>query len=239
MMWNAVRANAVFLFSVLLAVLLLLLCLPGSEGWSVDWSQHASSAYWQNYRAHLEYLGTRTPSNIDDLAFERVPLAAGQYWRLITGHFIHLNLHHALMNSAGLVMLGLYFRRDFSLPAWIGLILLSSLTISLGLWWTQPGLVAYVGFSGVLHALLYAGILLSWKEMPRINAVVMLLLVARLAWEHSPAYDPAYLAGWIHGLVAPAAHFFGALTGLAWGLVCLYRQRVAHSEPATPADQTS
>jgi len=154
---------------------------------------------------------------------------------VVTGHLIHLNVHHALMNGAGLVMLGLYFRRDFSLLAWVGLIVLSCFTISAGLWWGQPQLIAYVGFSGVLHALLYAGIIRTWKEMPAINAVVLALLLGRLVWEHSAAYNPAYLMGWIHGLVAPAAHFYGAITGLVWGLVSVWWRPVVRPAPAEPA----
>jgi len=228
-MRNVVRANAVFLFSIALALCMLLLSLP-LAGWSQPWPLHLSLAWWQQYAAHVDYLLARTPADINALAYERPGLAAGQYWRLLTGHFIHLNMHHALMNAAALVMLGLYFRHDFSLPAWVWLILLSCLTISLGLWWGQPQLLAYVGFSGVLHALLYAGIIRTWKEMPRINSVVLALLFGRLAWEHSALYNPAYLMGWIHGLVAPAAHFYGALTGLAWGLLSLRRR----PEPAPP-----
>lgn len=228
-MRNAVSANAVLLFSIVLALLMLLLCLPLS-GWTVAMPLHVSLGWWRQYAGHVDYLFSRTPADINALAYERPGLAAGQYWRLLTGHLIHLNMHHALMNSAALVMLGLYFRHDFSLPAWAGLILLSCLSISLGLWWGQPQLMAYVGFSGVLHALLYAGVIRTWKEMPRINSVVLALLFGRLVWEHSALYNPAYLMGWIHGLVAPAAHLYGALTGLAWGLLSLWRR----PDPAPP-----
>lgn len=220
-MWSAVRRNAVFVSALILALALVALCLPGS-GWLEGWRPEGLSAGPQYWLDHAQFLASRSPSLINAYSYERPPIASGEWWRLLTGHFMHLNLHHALMNSAGLVLLGLYFRRDFSLSGWLGLTATACLTISAGLWWGEPGLMAYVGFSGVLHALLYAGIIQSWKEMPRINALVFAVLVGRLIWEHSSAYNPAYLMGWIHGLVAPAAHFYGALTGTVWGLVTLW-----------------
>jgi rhomboid family GlyGly-CTERM serine protease len=227
---NAVRPSAVFPVSLILAVLILLLSLPsaGIVRPLAPSSQLASLEYGREYGrlwlAQLDQWLSLSPTLLDRLAYIRV-LLGSEWWRLLTAHFIHLNLHHALMNAAGLAMLGYYFRHDLSLRAWLGLMLLSCLTISLGLWLWQPQLIAYVGFSGVLHALLYAGLILSWKDMPRVTSIVLVLLLGRLVWEHSPAYDPNYLQGWIHAQVAPAAHFFGALTGTAWGLASLWRER--------------
>lgn len=232
-MWSVVRRNAVFVSALVLALVLLALCLPGS-GWLDGWRPAGISTgprYWLN---HVQFLAGRSPGLINAYAYERPPIVSGEWWRLLTGHFMHLNLHHALMNGAGLVLLGLYFRRDFSLAGWLGLTAASCLTISAGLWWGEPDLMAYVGFSGVLHALLYAGIIQSFREMPRVNAAVLAVLVARLCWEHSAAYNPGYLMGWIHGLVAPAAHLYGALTGTIWGLVTVWLRGRAPADP-TPA----
>src|ERR1700730_14155789 len=39
------------------------------------------------------------------LRYDRAGLAAGQWWRLLTGHIVHLDLEHAGLNSLGLVLM--------------------------------------------------------------------------------------------------------------------------------------
>lgn len=218
---KVLRDNAVLLTSLFLAVLVISLALPPLALFKLGLENPAlvrHGGFW-----HM--LAAPPSSFLDALAFERPLILEGQYWRLLTAHIVHLNINHALMNAAGLGLLGYYFRRDFSFGGWAGLLLVSMLTISAGLWWGQPWLVGYAGLSGVLHALLYAGLVVTWKEMPRLNSLVLALLVGRLVWEHSPGYDPLYLQAVINGRVIPAAHFYGAMTGLAWGLATLWWQR--------------
>lgn len=215
-MLKPLRANAVWWFSLSLALGMLALCMP-LQGWGYEWPPRLQWSWWHDYLLQADYLLTRTPPATPKLAFIRPAILSGEWWRLLTGHFIHLNFHHALSDSAGLLIMGFYFRQDFSLRDWVLLIVLASVGISAGLWWWHPELVAYVGFSGVLHALLFAGILRSWSAMPMINGVVMALMLARLCYEQSSWYDPAYMMGWLHGLIAPEAHLYGAVIGLCFG----------------------
>lgn len=213
--------NAVFLLSLLFAIVILILALPPASLLQQALAHPAllgHAAYWQA-------LAAPPPHSLDLLAYERPLIAQGQYWRLLGGHIVHLNINHALMNCAGLLLLAYYFRRDFSPLSWFGLILVSMLSISAGLWWGLPWLIGYAGLSGVLHALLYAGLIVTWRELPRANSIVLALMIGRLFWEHSAAYDPMYLEGVIHGRVIPAAHFFGAMTGAAWGLLTVFWPR--------------
>ncbi len=175
------------------------------------------------------------PASLPALAYEPAAMAAGEWWRGLSGQVVHLNFNHALMNAAGLAMLGLYFNRDFSLRAWLGLMLAAGLVIALMLWWREPGLSRYAGFSGVLHALLFAGLIRTWRELPWINSLVLLVLLGRLVWEQSPGYDPLYLVDWIGGRVMPTAHLGGALAGLAWGLLSLLPPFAAESRTPPPA----
>jgi len=98
--------------------------------------------------------------------------------------------------------------------------------ISLGLWFKQPGLLAYVGFSGVLHGLLYFGVLRLLPSAPALAGTVLAVLIGRQIWEQTGAYDPDYLRTMIHGRVMPDAHLFGALTGLVLGAWSLWRDRL-------------
>lgn len=167
------------------------------------------------------------PASADLLRYQREAIAEGQLWRVFTGHFVHLNLAHALLNAAGTLMLAVFLSREISARDWWTLTLIAPFTISLGLWFKQPDLLGYVGFSGVLHGLIYFGVLRLLPSAPALAATVLLLLIGRQLWEQTGAYDPEYLRAMIHGRVMPDAHLFGALTGLVLGGWSLWRDRPA------------
>lgn len=172
------------------------------------------------------------PGAADLLCYQREAIAGGQWWRVFTGHFVHLNFSHALMNGIGTLLLAAVLREELPAREWWWLVLVAPWVISLGLWWKQPDLVSYVGFSGVLHGLLYCGVLRLLPQAPVLALGVLAFLVARQGWEQTAAYDPDYLRGLIGGRVMPDAHLFGALTGVAFGLLGLARQRL-HKAGAT------
>lgn len=166
------------------------------------------------------------PSSLQLLEYRRAAIAGGEWWRLFTGHFVHLNLAHALLNGSGALLLAVVLADELRPREWWIAVLLAPLAISAGLWLRQPGLQGYAGFSGVLHGLLYLGVLRLLPRAPALAGTVLLLLVCRQIWEQTPAYNPDYLQGVIHGRVMPDAHLFGALTGLVLGLFFLRRTRL-------------
>ena len=38
------------------------------------------------------------------LRFDRAGIAAGGWWRLLTAHIVHLDVHHLILNELGLVL---------------------------------------------------------------------------------------------------------------------------------------
>src|ERR671925_423667 len=46
------------------------------------------------------------------LSYDREALAAGQWWRLLTAHLIHLDIRHALLNDLGFALMWALFARD-------------------------------------------------------------------------------------------------------------------------------
>lgn len=173
------------------------------------------------------------PASQDLLRYQRLDIAQGELWRAFSGHFVHLNFSHALLNSIGTLMLAWVMRDEISRRDWWTVTLLAPFVISLGLWFKQPALIGYVGFSGVLHGLLYFGVLRMLPRAPLLALTVLLLLLGRQVWEQTGFYNPDYLRGLIAGRVMPDAHLFGALTGLLLGAWSLWRDR-AGSGPEAP-----
>lgn len=159
------------------------------------------------------------------LRYERAEiLQEHEFWRLLSGHFVHLGWPHLLLNLAGCLLVWLLFRRDYRLSQWALLIMGTALGISLGFLWLNPTLDWYVGLSGLLHGLFAAG-LLSWLREGGIDSwLVFLVFAAKLGWEQwvGPLPLTSESAG---GPVIVDAHFYGALSGAALAALLLFAGR--------------
>lgn len=186
----------------------------------------ASPLPWALTLAGLFLLLALWPGAEPALRYQREAILEGQVWRVFTGHFVHLNLNHALLNGAGTLMLAAFLPRELPVRYWWPVLLLAPFVISLGLWLRQPALLSYVGFSGVLHGLLYLGVIRLLPVAPVLAGIVLAVLVGRQLWEQTAAYDPNYMRSLIGGRVMPDAHLFGGLTGAVLGLCSLWRDRL-------------
>lgn len=148
------------------------------------------------------------------LRYDRELVAAGEWWRLLSGNFVHLGLGHLLLDVTGLALLLLFFRDVFAPRDWALASLAGALVVGAGLWFLNPQVANYVGISGVLHTLLFAGLLLSFRYNPLINGAVFAAMAYRLWTEQQPGYDVHYMQEFMGGAVLVDAHLYGALAAL-------------------------
>lgn len=91
----------------------------------------------------------------------------GECWRMLSAHFVHLGVWHALANLAGLALviecLGAWTRPDEALA----MMLVSALAIIAGLALRDPAVGWYAGLSGVVHGLWAGCALLGWLRQSR------------------------------------------------------------------------
>ena len=150
------------------------------------------------------------------LRYDRPGLAAGQWWRLLTAHVVHLDLEHAALNSLGLVLMWALFARDYRPGQW-ALILLSAITaIDAGLWLRDSTVVWYVGCSGVLHGVMAAGTVAHLRRRDLDGWLLAAFIIVKVAYEQQTGALPFADSG--AGVIVDA-HLFGALGGLAVALV--------------------
>jgi len=147
--------------------------------------------------------------------YERTPIAAGEWWRLLTAHVVHLDAGHAVLNAAGLALLWTLFARAHGVRAWLLILMIVVAVIDSGFWWMSTQLRWYVGASGLLHGIFLAGCLAMIRARDRIGVLAAVILMGKLAWEHwhGPLpFEPA-------DRVVTVAHLYGAAGGAVAGLL--------------------
>ena len=164
----------------------------------------------------------------ETLPYDRAAiLAGGEYARLVTAHFFHYDLAHLAWNLVGLALVAALFAREFDLRGWIAILFASTVAVDLGFLVFEPQLQWYVGFSGVLHGLMAAGLCAwLWRTPDAITALVAGLFAFKLGWEHLVGPLP-FTASTLAVPVIHQAHTYGAVGGTAAALWILWRQRPA------------
>jgi rhomboid family GlyGly-CTERM serine protease len=164
--------------------------------------------------AALVLLGLSGEAGRELLRYERLAVLHGEYWRLVTGHFVHGSSQHLLLNAVGLGLIAGLFPREYSVRGWLLILVSSLVTIDIGFVWLEPQLEWYVGLSGVLHGALAAGAIGWWKHESKPLALALTaVLVGKLAWEQWQGALP--LSGDMPVVVD--AHLYGALGGALAG----------------------
>ncbi len=165
---------------------------------------------------------------LDQLMYHRVAIENGQLWRILTGHLVHSNLWHLLLNLASLTMIGLLFSQHLSIKLWSAVFALSGLLISACYYFILPEYQHYVGLSAILYAVIIIGALLDLKEQMLIASLVLLVVTGRVIWQQFYGSVES-LAELIGDRVAIESHLFGIVTGYVIGLLLLWRQRTVSS----------
>lgn len=151
--------------------------------------------------------------------WDREGIANGEWWRLVTGHLVHLDMSHAVLNLAAIALMLIIVGRAWSARRWFGLIVVAMVVIDAGLWWLTD-LEWYVGFSGVVHAMAAAALVQPLVARDPLAWVVGLLGLTKLLYEIRFGALPFLV--WAGGMsavpVVTEVHALGAVAGLAYGL---------------------
>ncbi len=152
------------------------------------------------------------------LEYQRLGVTGGEFWRLISGHLVHLGWGHLLMNLLGFWLIyHLFFRDGMPETTCIYGLIFLTLSTSAGLFLLSTSIDWYRGFSGILHGLLVWALLREIRQHPT-NAVLLLLLIAKLIWEQLSGPIPGSEAI-AKGRVIVDAHLYGGLSGaLLWSM---------------------
>ena len=138
-------------------------------------------------------------------AFYKPFVLAGEYWRLLTAGFVHVDLWHLAMNMMALFSLGKIFEPLLGVRRYL-LILIPSIIVGSLFVLSSPENSFVVGLSGGIYGLLAAYVTLilrtgGWR-MPPVRAALMNMLFINLLLNFLPNISVhAHLGGFVTGLI--------------------------------------
>ncbi len=162
----------------------------------------------------LVLLALFEPRLVSVLQYDRQALLAGEWWRLWTGHLLHTNSWHLVMNLAGLAVITMLHGNYYRHGQFLFLLLSGFCLISLALLFWSPAIGLYVGLSGWLHALLVFGACEDIRRNWSSGWLILAGVGAKVCWEQWQGAS-ADLVTLIEADVAVDAHLYGAVCGAA------------------------
>jgi len=160
------------------------------------------------------------------LEFDREAILRGELWRLWGAHLVHFSPAQAIADALVFSLAGVFAARTLGGRNWWMGLLLAAASISLGLLWLAPDLVAYRGLSGLASAtLLLAGIGIG-NTRPALRPLLWWCAVALLL---KTVADACGLAAGLGTLpdgvrIEWRAHALGAMVGATWWWITSRRQ---------------
>ena len=158
-------------------------------------------------------------------------------WRLLTGHLVHLNWTHALINAAAWLALAHLFSPVLDVRRQLLCMAAGAFVISAALAIAYPTVEWYRGASGALHALFFAGATAALFQasrrprrwLPLLWAAALLAGGAIKIALELPRGGATPYAEWLGANTVPQAHLAGAAVGIGLGM--LFGRR-PHNNPS-------
>lgn len=159
------------------------------------------------------------------LEFNRIAIAHGELWRLLTGHLVHFNASHAAWDiGATLGLVAALHCLGERIATLLRPTLVTAIAISAAVWFLCPEIERYRGLSGITCALF--GLLLcriagrartrgDWLLLALV-AVASTAFVAKLVFELTTAVT-IFTSSGDDFVPVPLSHTVGFVTGCAWG----------------------
>lgn len=150
----------------------------------------------------------------NDLVFHRTAIDLGQWWLILSGNFVHSNYPHLFMNLAGLWIFGFIFFDNLSLKTFTISTIILCISVGAGLYFFNPELQKYYGFSGALYGLFLVGATTALLARDWFTGIVVtLFIIGKIIWDliYGGSSSSAELIG---VPVAIHAHLYGAISAL-------------------------
>ena len=166
----------------------------------------------------LSLVGTLSPTVAELLIYDRDAIGAGEVWRLLSGHLVHLTSPHLLADLTVFVVSGCLIERERGGDCgWLYLVM--GAAIGVALWSLDTSLARFGGLSGLAYGNVAFLALSMCRRQPhqRVPATAILAtLIVKLVSDF--VYPGASLMGSVSQpfVSVPLAHLVGVLTAGAF-----------------------
>ena len=156
----------------------------------------------------------------DKLVYHRNAIADLELWRFLSGHFLHTNFAHFVLNASAIILLWSLHGQFYSISQYLGLFLFSAMFTSFGLYWFSPDLMQYVGLSGILHGIFVWGAIMDIKHQDKTGYLLFFGVWLKVVYEQifGASQEVSQL---IDANVAIDAHLWGTIAGTCYALISL------------------
>ncbi|OUS02163.1 rhombosortase [Gammaproteobacteria bacterium 42_54_T18] len=160
------------------------------------------------------------------LSLKREMISQGEWWRIITGQFVHLTTNHTLLNATGYIILCFGFRKEVTATEEMITLFIATIGVGLGIYWFNPEMAWYAGLSGAIYGLLVSNAMIGAKKTPYLSAFFLFFVTTKIIYEQFFAEPDRATAALIGGEVAIDSHLYGAIVGIIPGAFWVWRRRV-------------
>ena len=103
------------------------------------------------------------PHTNDLLIYDRDAVISGEWWRLLTGQFIHIGIGHLFWDVSAFLMLATLVEPEGRKSYW-GLLACATIPVGLFIYQFMPHITYYAGLSGALNTLFVVTTYDLWKR---------------------------------------------------------------------------
>ena len=148
------------------------------------------------------------------LRYNYTELQNQQSWRILTGHFIHTNWGHLLLNSAAFMALWALHGKFYQPRKLFSFVIMNACMITAYVYFFTD-INIYSGFSGVLHGLIVWGAIRDIENKDKTGYLLLLGVFAKVLYEQVYGASES-TAAMIQAEVAIEAHLAGVLAALLY-----------------------
>ncbi len=174
-------------------------------------------SYWPVILVALLAMLSQATADFIPIAYQRDAVLHGEWWRLISGGWLHHNFNHLAMNIVAWAFIWQLMPQRLAGVSGVLLLGLEVIFVDISLFLLSPGTEYYWGLSGALHGVFAISAIMLIKEQDRQGWWWLLGLLIKLGWDlcRTDAVTSELIGTRVH----VESHIMGAVTGLVVGLI--------------------
>lgn len=151
------------------------------------------------------------PALFDLFVFNKTLILKGEFWRILTGHFVHMNIDHLIWDLLAFIVLGsvIELKGKHLISSFVACCLAVSAWMFLG----EPELLSYYGLSGALNGWLVMASLTLWEQAKEKKYLMVLVIALVKSGYEVLSNKPLFIDP--QTSTVPSSHVAGLLGGVA------------------------